>query len=418
MKTGVQFTRWLSLLKPYLFIIIILLALSSCAKSTDEKFIDSKALYSSWSEFQQKTNEFSCRTFIENLEHYEIEKFDSYPELKAAAKEQLETCRVEAYNILEIVSGRNGSELTSSERISLDNSIQKIDLAMLAYLRNQNYALEDTHKTFYQYFVMYIVSFAVGAVILICLNAREIKKRDKVISESEQFLRHTMEVQEAERRRISRELHDTVAQSMRYVSLLAENLSDKEAASKIITTQNQNIEDIRKLCYNLTPPAISGQDLVSALEMLGQKIFDDEENDDFQFRIVVEETVDFSGFTDDQLMNIYRIVQEAFQNIKKHAQASEVTVLFKNDSGLSGAANIPFAEQRQTAKSHVLKIIISDDGLGMNEEMINQINSDNFTNTQSLHFGVRNIFERVQLLGGAVTYRSEPDCGTQITVTI
>ncbi len=412
MKTGVQFTRWLSLSKPYLFILIILLALSSCAKSTDEKFTDSKALYSSWSEFQQKTNEFSCRTFIENLEHYEIEKFDSYPELKAAAKEQLETCRVEAYNILEIVSGRNGSELTSSERISLDNSIQKIDLAMLAYLRNQNYALEDTHKTFYQYFVMYIVSFAVGAVILICLNAREIKKRDKVISESEQFLRHTMEVQEAERRRISRELHDTVAQSMRYVSLLAENLSDKEAASKIITTQNQNIEDIRKLCYNLTPPAISGSEMIDSLELLGSKIFgESDEKENVEVRIVAEDSVDCSVWSDEELMNIYRIVQEAFQNIKKHAGAGEVTVLFKQ---------IPrdVSQSKTAAKESHLKFIITDDGCGMSREMVNQINDGLFDKTESFHFGIRNIVERVQLLGGTVTYRSEIDCGTQITVEI
>jgi len=206
-----------------------------------------------------------------------------------------------------------------------------------------------------------------------------------------------MEVQEAERRRISRELHDTVAQSMRYVSLLAEGLSEKDTASKIISTQNENIESIRKLCYNLTPPAISAGDMVSALELLGQKIFGEtgEKPDDFQLRIVVGEGVDFSVFADEQLMNIYRIIQEAFQNIKKHAGASEVTVLFKTS-----------------------KIIITDDGCGMNEELVSQINSGIFKNTENSHFGVRNIFERVQLLGGTVTYRSEPDCGTQITVTI
>lgn len=243
----------------------------------------------------------------------------------------METCRTEARNILEIVSEGDGAGLDTSRWLALDQAVQKIDLAMLAYLRNQNYALEDTHNTFYQYFIMFIVSFAVGAFILILLNAREIKKRDRVISESEQFLRYTMEVQEAERRRISRELHDTVAQSMRYVSLLAENLSEKDAAAKIIKTQNQNIEDIRKLCYNLTPPAISGNEMIGALQLLGSKIFDEDGkgegndksdgNGKVELRIVAEESVDFSVWSDEQLMNIYRIVQEAFQNIKKHARA-------------------------------------------------------------------------------------------------
>ena len=378
-------------------IILIVLILASCARQPQEKFTDSKALYASWVDFQQKRDETSCRAFIEALDNYQIEKFNSYPELKAAAKNQMESCKVEAQNILALVNSADGEKPDAASQPALDQSIQKIDLAMLAYLRNQNYALEDTHNTFYQYFIMYIVSFAVGAVILILLNAREIKKRDRVISESELFLRHTMEVQEAERRRISRELHDTVAQSMRYVSLLAENLSDKEAAAKIISTQNQNIEDIRKLCYNLTPPAISGSEMVGALELLGSKIFGEDEKGAVELRIVAEESVDFSVWSDEQLMNIYRIVQEAFQNIKKHAGAGEVTVLFKGS---------PF------------KIIITDDGCGMSQDMVSQINSGFFEKTESFHFGVRNIVERVQLLGGTVTYRSEPDCGTQITVEI
>ena len=273
---------------------------------------------------------------------------------------------------------------------------------MLAYLRNQNYALEETHQTYYKYFLLYIITFGVGAVILVFLNIREIKKRDKIIYNSEQFLRHSMEIQEAERRRISRELHDTVAQSMRYVSLLAENLSEKEAAQKIIVTQNQNIQDIRKLCYNLTPPEVSGNDMISALELLGHKIFDEEGTIDV--RIVAEDSVDFSKWNNEQLMNIYRIIQEAFQNIKKHAAASEVTVLFQESPG-------------EHDKNH-LKILITDDGCGMNEQLVSQINNGLFDNSKTFHFGVRNIVERVQLLGGTVIYRSEPDYGTQIIVEI
>ncbi len=398
-------------------IILIVLILTSCSKQPQKKFTDSKVLYSSWVEFQQKRDETSCLAFIEALDNYQIEKFNSYPELKAAAQNQMETCRAEARNILEIVSGVDGAGLDASRRLALDQAVQKIDLAMLAYLRNQNYALEDTHNTFYQYFIMYIVSFAICAVILIFLNAREIKKRDRVISESETFLRHTMEVQEAERRRISRELHDTVAQSMRYVSLLAENLKDKEAATKIINTQNQNIEDIRKLCYNLTPPAISGNEMIGALELLGNKIFG--ENGELELRIVAEESVDFSVWTDEQLMNIYRIVQESFQNIKKHADAAEVTVLFKNTCHPELDSGSPADKMlKQVQHDKKLKLIITDDGCGMSREMVNQINSGLFEKTEKFHFGVRNIVERVQLLGGTVTYRSEPDCGTQITVEI
>lgn len=380
------------------FIFLIFLVLfTSCSQKTQQSFTDSKIVYSAWAEFNQKKDADSCRKYIEALENYEPEKFNSYPEFKASTKTQLDTCMTRAHSILELLEKGEG------DSGKINSMIEEIDLNMLAYLRNQNFALEDTNNKYFSFFLWLLGTIIVGGLILIYLNIREIKKKDLIIYNSEQFLKHSMEVQEAERRRISRELHDTVAQSMRYVSLLAEGLQDKETAGKIITTQNDNIESIRKLCYNLTPPNISAQDMVSALELLGQKIFGD-----FQLRIVVEDSVDFSGFTDEQLMNIYRIVQEAFQNIKKHAQASEVTVLFRWLSGRGAGVSKP----------HMLKILITDDGRGMDTSLVNQINSGIFTNTENLHFGVRNIFERVQLLGGTVTYRSEPDCGTQITVTI
>ena len=387
----------------HLFLIFLLLLLASCSQQTQQNFTDSKIVYAAWTEFHQKKDITSCRKFIEVAEKYEPQKFNSYPELKEATKNQLNTCVSTANAILELL------EKGEADSETINPMIEEIDLCMLAYLRNQNFALEDTNNKYFSFFMWLLGTIIAGGVILIYLNIREIKKKDLIIYNSEQFLKHSMEVQEAERRRISRELHDTVAQSMRYVSLLAEGLDDKETAGKIITNQNDNIESIRKLCYNLTPPDISGQDMVSALETLGQKIFGEAgDQEDFQLRIVVEDSVDFSVFADEQLMNIYRIVQEAFQNIKKHAHASEVTVLFRWLSG-HGAG---------VSKPHVLKILITDDGRGMDTGLVNQINSGTFTNTQSLHFGVRNIFERVQLLGGTVTYRSEPDCGTQITVTI
>ena len=279
------------------------------------------------------------------------------------------------------------------------------------FLESQIYELEQTHKKFYDYFMWLLATIVSSAVILVLLNVRESKRKDKIIYNSEQFLHHSMEVQEAERKRISCELHDTVAQSMRCVSLLAESLSDKETAAKIIQLQNQNIEDIRKLCYNLTPPQISAGQMLQSVELLAQKIFDNKDGS-FDFRVVCEDSVDFSIWSNEELMNIYRIIQEAFQNIKKHAAASEVTILFKmigNDGEL---------EEQAGQKKKKLKIIISDDGCGIKESLVNKINSGIFEQTEDFHFGIRNIIERVQLLGGSCIYRSEEDCGTQVTVTI
>lgn len=409
----------------HLYILAFLLILVSCSRTSEEKFNESRILYNSWVEFHEKKDEVSCRNFIKMLEQFVPEDFSSDPVLNDSTQHQMEMSLSYSYSILELIESKakKNEQLDDDELARISASIEQIDLYMLAYLRNQNYYLEEIHGEYYSYFKWLLVTAFAGGAILIWLNIQEIKKRDKIIYTSEQFLKHSMEVQEAERRRISRELHDTVAQNMRYVSLLAENLSEKELAQNIISTQNKNIDDIRKLCYNLTPPNISDDDMVSALELLGQKIFeldakggldsgdsedgsagrrdsdDSRLSGDFELRIVAEDSVDFSTWNNEQLMNIYRIVQEAFQNIKKHAEASEVTVLFK-------------------AEPPHLKIIITDDGKGMDADLVEQINSGIFENTKNFHFGVRNIAERIQLLGGTVTYRSEPGFGTQITAVL
>ena len=236
----------------------------------------------------------------------------------------------------------------------------------------------------------------IGGAILVILNIREGLKKDKIIYSSQAFLQHSILIQEAERKRISRELHDTVAQNLRYVSLLAENSSDREAAEKIIKTQNQNIQDIRSLCYNLTPPGITKDNLLSLLQLLAQKIL----TDDLSFRLVCEDGIDFSFWNGEELLSIYRILQEALQNIKNHAEASEVTVFFKKHS------------------THRLKIIISDDGRGMDEELVKEMNSGIFEKTKESHFGIRNMCERAKLLNGKLTFSSAPDFGTHITVEI
>lgn len=270
---------------------------------------------------------------------------------------------------------------------------------MILQLKEENRVLEETHQILFKYFVCLIATLVTGAAILVILNARESKRKDKIIYNSEQFLQHSIRVQEAERKRISQELHDSVAQSLRYVSLLAENLDDKKTAAQIIQTQNNNIDSIRRLCYNLTPPAINGENLIPVINLLGQKLFDPEHTD-FQFRVVCEPSVDFEKWNDDELLNIYRIIQESLQNIQKHARASETTVLFRK------------------GENDGLKIIVTDDGCGMDEKLLSQINSGFFENVEDMHFGLRNIFECVKFLKGSVAYFSEENAGTRIVLEI
>ncbi|MBQ3688172.1 MAG: hypothetical protein II932_10085, partial [Treponema sp.] len=277
----------------------------------------------------------------------------------------------------------------------------------IARLESKIRELEKSHRMFFTYYMWLTATILTGAFILILLNARESRRKDRIIYNSEQFLQHSMQVQEAERKRISLDLHDSIAQGLRYVSLLAENLQDRDAAQKIIAVQNENIESIRRLCYNLTPPAITESNLIPSLILLGQKIFDTGSSD-FQFRVASEPAVSFEHWDENALMNLYRIVQEALQNIQKHAQAGEATVFFKGGPVNGSKGGRPAS----------LKVIITDDGCGMDAGLVARLNDATFEHVENLHFGLRNIFERAKLLGGKVTYFSEEGCGTRLTVEI
>ena len=295
---------------------------------------------------------------------------------------------------------KNSARDNNSESL---HPVQSAEERILA-LEAKNRALEESQKKFFNYFVWLFGTIVAGTGILLALNIRQNKKKDKRILTSEQFLRYSIEGQEAERKRISQELHDSIAQNMRYVLLLAENLGDKDAAKKIIEAQNQNIESVRRLCYNLTPPSIEAGDMIQSLALLGQKIFDAPKSG-FDFRVVCEPGVDFGAWNATQLMNIYRIVQEALQNIQKHAKAGEATVFFKRGQGGENGGK-------------TLKIIITDDGCGMEPSLARQINAGVFDTAQDLRFGLRNIYERASFLGGRVECFSDLGAGTRIVVEI
>ncbi|WP_407398191.1 sensor histidine kinase [Treponema sp.] len=377
--------------------VLIFLAASlffGCRASGNPAYINTSETYRLWTELHSSKSLQSAEAFFESIEQYDFDVLKLYPNVFLQSQSDKLIMAQHKQELLELLK-KYEVDPSSDLEIKIDETINKIDILMINYIQRRNYIVEETQHRYKNFYIILIVVILATITILLLLNERELKKKDNRISQSESFLKHTMEVQETERSRISRELHDTVAQSMRYVSILAEKISDKELADTIISVQNDNIEDIRKMCYNLAPPNFKNMNIIDTLNVLADKIFD---KNITQVRIVTNGTIDFSAFSDEQFINIYRVIQELFQNIRKHAQASEVTVLFRDED--------------------VLKIIISDDGIGMNSKMISDINSRNFDLHQNLHFGIQNILERLQLLDGTIEFRSTEDCGTSVFIEL
>ena len=410
-------------MKKLLLLLTVIVFLASCAqKSPDKNGTDKNgtdAVCGSWNEFCAMQDASSLEHFIGTLKSFDTKSFNSDMALKESAENQLKLCISLAEGLRPLILEKENHK----EEILL--AVHEMDRVFMSFLKNKNESLEDTHQKLYEFFIYFTLTILIGGAVLVILNIKEGLEKDKMLYSSQAFLQHSILVQEAERKRISRELHDSVAQNLRYVSLLAENISDRGTAAKIIETQNQNIEEIRNLCYNLTPPSITKDNLLSLVNVFAKKIF----GDAFQFRLIAENGVDFSCLNGDGLLNVYRIVQEALQNIKNHAGANEVTVFFKRsapaagsveNAGQKAALKKAFSQRAMTAKnpqSH-FKIIISDDGCGMDGELVKEINCAVFEKSKESHFGVRNICERARLLNGKVTFSSAPDFGTQITVEV
>lgn len=199
--------------------------------------------------------------------------------------------------------------------------------------------------------------------------------------------------EERERRRIATNLHDRIGQTLALARLklgsLSQTPSDQvspENFSEIRELIEQAIVDARSLTFDLSPPVLYELGLVPAVEWLTRKM---QQEHNIQTR-----------FHDDgqpkPLEENFRIVlfsatRELLFNTVKHAKASHAQILMRRDAD-------------------ALRMIIEDDGVGFKVEELHA------TGDSGQGFGLFNIRERLEYLGGRVKVRSEPGHGTRITL--
>jgi signal transduction histidine kinase len=208
-----------------------------------------------------------------------------------------------------------------------------------------------------------------------------------------------MKAQEKERLRISRELHDSVAQELSAVKISLDNLIEllPEKTSKKLNSKmlqiSQNVQNvlgsIRELAYGLRPPVLDYLGLTRALYQLCEE---------FTARTSIKVNLLIAGIEEEKLnenavITIYRFIQEGLNNIRQHAQATNVSIKL--------VSSYP-------------KIILrlEDDGQGF--DVVEQ-QSGAFVDK---HMGLLNMQERVALLGGTMQIESQPDKGTHILVEV
>ncbi|MEK8131727.1 sensor histidine kinase [Paenibacillus filicis] len=204
--------------------------------------------------------------------------------------------------------------------------------------------------------------------------------------------------QEEERKRIAREIHDGLAQNMANMVLrteITERMLAKEAYSAVKEELNDlkfsvrsGIEEVRKIIFNLRPMALDDLGLVPTLRKFVQD-FEEKAKISTRFEMIGKEIRLPSGME----VAVYRLVQETFSNVLKHAQATHVTL------------ELTFQQQ-------MIKLTVSDNGVGFAADTIDK------KITKGSHYGIMGMRERVELLEGRLEFQSAVGAGTKFSMVI
>lgn len=365
-----------------------------------KKITSDHDFYEKWEQLRKAPSSETCWNMLTAVSEYNSNTLIASYSLYTKCKESLLAINNDCIYIHALLNKN-----TPPTDPAISNLLEHIDEHVVYITQIKNLSLQKTNDRLFKYFFILTFTILVFCVSFIILNNHELKKRDLKISQSADILDYVISAQEAERKRISRELHDSVAQDLHLISNMASKIENKDLGSEITKLQKKCIGEIRSICQNLLPPDLGENDLTETIRILCQKTL---EKTDAELRLVITEDIDFTCFTEEQQTNIYRIIQESLQNILKHAEASEITVLIKNDSSVNGEGkSIPH-----------LKIIISDDGKGINHALLSQINNKKISIVSKNHFGIRNIKERTNLLGGTVHFKSIEGMGTEIFIKL
>jgi signal transduction histidine kinase len=215
----------------------------------------------------------------------------------------------------------------------------------------------------------------------------------QLIEDARLFEQAKLLVAAEERNRLARELHDSVAQTLYSTSLFinatrlalqgGKNEVVDEYLEELTKLSKEAMSDMRLLIFELRPPILEESGLVTALKSRLESV---EAKAGFQADF---ETQGVLALSPDQEGEMYRIAQEALNNIIKHAEANRVTI-------------------RLAREANCIRLTIEDDGIGFDPLAVEHGGGQGFRNMQ----------ERAANIGGTCTFHSVPGQGTKIMIEV
>jgi two-component system, NarL family, sensor histidine kinase UhpB len=210
---------------------------------------------------------------------------------------------------------------------------------------------------------------------------------DRLEAERRESARAALMAQEDERRRIARELHDEVGQTLTGVILQVEGLSAmipeplRPQLDELRETARHGTHEVRRIARQLRPEALEELGLQSAIAVLATRFSE-------QTRIPVERRLEAApALSQEQELVVYRVAQEALTNVARHALAGHVELRFERQGDWTVLA-------------------VRDDGRGIRPEELASSN------------GVRGMRERAMLIGAQLSVDAPAGGGTEVQLRI
>jgi PAS domain S-box-containing protein len=350
-------------------------------------------------EDRMRASEERFRLLVENIRDYAIILLDPNGRIASwnAGAE-----RIKGYRIEEIL-GRDFSCFYTSEELTRQDPHEQLRIAQRdGRFEGEGWRVRKDGTRFWAHVIITTLLDGQGVVKGYSKITQDITQRkraeENLHSYAEQLKstsRRIVEVQENERRRLARELHDEVGQKLSALGINLGIIRDQlpaDAGQQVVARMADSIDmvesiggAIRSVMSELRPTVLEDYGLVAAI------------------RSVAERAIRLSGISIEvngaELrsklpigveMAMFRVIQEALNNAVKHAQAKRVQIAVTN-------------------KNHRVRIVVEDDGIGFTPSAV-------APGTDTGGWGLMIMHERAEAVGASFSLESQRGSGTRITV--
>ena len=229
--------------------------------------------------------------------------------------------------------------------------------------------------------MMLIGLLAVGLILLgILLNNQ--RKTQKIKTA---FAQDLLKMQESERQRISKDLHDSIGQNILFIKNQLQRTAPSPS-KQLVENLDSTLEDVRNIAKDLYPNQLELYGLQSAVDTLCETARESSGifiSSDLQG---IDEKLDREA-----KINFYRIIQECINNSMKHADATSIRITSKQTPGK-------------------VELVVQDNGKGFDKAILER--------KAQRSFGMINIEERIKMLRGKLDLETAADKGVKLTFSI